>query len=191
MPRIPLRHGFMAAAVFALALAACTDDGPVGPAADVTPAVTAAPEGPAAATETSDGVLLGRLDLLSCQSLAPDSVRVRVGPEGGVVQVGPHRLVIPAGALHDTVTITAHLPSGPTNSVRFGPHGLTFDPAHRPLLTMSYANCALLGKLLPKRIVYATDDLASLLSVLQSVDLLLRQEVTAPLDHFSRYAIAW
>ena len=74
------------------------------------------------------------------------------------------------------------------NSVRFSPQGLHFlAPA---ALTMSYSNCNLLGKLLPKRIAY-TDDNLNILSYLISLDNLLSKKVTGKLDHFSRYAVAW
>ena len=110
-----------------------------------------------------------------------------VGPSGGVINVGPHRLVIPAGALAGPVQITADVPAERVNSIRFSPHGLTFAaPAQ---LTMSYANCTL-AVLLPKRIVYTTESL-SLLEILQSLDNALQKTVSAPVDHFSRYAVAW
>jgi hypothetical protein len=53
---------------------------------------------------------------------------------------------------------------------------------------MGYRNCAVV--LLLKRIVYTTD-LLKVLNVLRSVDLLGSKTVTAPIDHFSRYAVAY
>ena len=74
------------------------------------------------------------------------------------------------------------------NAVHFQPAGLQFRaPA---ALTMSYANCSLLGKLLPKRIAYTTDNL-SILSYLLSLDNLFSKYVTGKLNHFSSYVIAW
>jgi len=55
---------------------------------------------------------------------------------------------------------------------------------------MSYANCGLVDWLLPKQIVYTTDDL-DILEVLKSFDLPLDEEVTGKLKHFSEYAVAW
>jgi hypothetical protein len=57
-------------------------------------------------------------------------------------------------------------------------------------LTMSYANCSLLGNLLPKRIAYTTDNL-QILSYLLSLDNLLSKDVTGTVNHFSAYVIAW
>jgi len=134
------------------------------------------------------GGLLQATGLLECTPLPYASTTQVVGPTGGTIQVGPHTLVIPPGALVQNVTITAVAPSATVNSVRFTPQGLHFlAPA---ALTMSYSNCNLLGKLLPKRIAY-TDDNLNILSYLISLDNLLSKKVTGKLDHFSRYAVAW
>jgi len=126
--------------------------------------------------------------LLQCTPLAYDSVTQTVGPEGGTLAVGPHTLLIPAGALDTAVSITAVAPPDTVNAVRFAPEGLTFQqPAS---LTMSYANCNLLGSLLPKQIAYTTDAL-QILEYLASVDDAWAQTVTGQLQHFSEYAIAW
>src|SRR2546427_7966120 len=107
---------------------------------------------------------------------------------GGVLSVGPHQLSVPPGALDAPVTITAVAPADTVNRVRFGPEGLTFqEPAS---LTMSYANCDALTSLAPKQIAYTGDALA-ILDLLPSVDDLWTRTVTASLEHFSDYAIAW
>ena len=134
------------------------------------------------------GLPLGSLGLLTCSPLPPDSVTQVVGPSGGVIQVGPHTLTIPAQALAAPVAITAVVVSDTVNVVRFAPEGLTFT--QQATLTMSYANCNLLGLLLPKRIAY-TNDAYGILEYLLSVDLILSQRVRTGLDHFSGYAVAW
>src|SRR5438552_16269353 len=48
--------------------------------------------------------------LLRCAPLSPDSVSQTIGPLGGVLLIGPHRLSIPSGALDTSVTITAVAP---------------------------------------------------------------------------------
>jgi hypothetical protein len=55
---------------------------------------------------------------------------------------------------------------------------------------MSYANCNLLGLLLPKRIAYTTERYR-ILEYLLSIDNLLSKQVTGRLKHFSQYAVAW
>ena len=125
---------------------------------------------------------------LKCTPMPRVASSALIGPAGGVVTAGPHSLVIPAGALSETVLIRAVVPSSETNQVKFSPQGLTFAVPAR--LTMSYANCSGLTWLLPKRIVYTTNALV-LLETLISVDDLLAQHVSADIDHFSKYAVAW
>ena len=132
-----------------------------------------------------DGGLTG---LVSCSPLPYDSVTEVVGPEGGTIRVGPHALRIPAGALSQPTTITAVVSPASVNLVQFSPQGLQFAlPAQ---LAMSYANCSLVGRLLPKHIAYTTDDLR-ILELITGIDLLLDEQVEAPIRHFSHYAVAW
>jgi len=134
------------------------------------------------------GGLLQATGLLRCTPLPYASTTKTIGPAGGIINVGPHTLIIPPGALLQNVTITAVAPSANVNSVRFTPQGLRFNVS--AALTMSYSNCNLLGKLLPKEIAY-TDDNLNILSYLISLDNLFAKKVTGKLDHFSRYAVAW
>ncbi|HEV8304554.1 MAG TPA: hypothetical protein VGQ25_06330 [Gemmatimonadales bacterium] len=127
--------------------------------------------------------------LLNCTPLAADSVTQTIGPEGGTIQVGVNTLSIPAGALDTAVTITAVAPSDTLRRVHFEPAGLTF--LQPTWLTMSYADCNLLGSLLPKRIAYTSDDLLQILEYLPSWDDLTGQTVTGQLRHFSDYALSW
>jgi hypothetical protein len=169
--------------VAALSVVSCTsgDDGPAGPSS------AAAPE-----LATKDGLLgtgIGN-GLLACDPLPYARTQASVGANGGALVVGPHVLTIPAGALAQPVVITAEAPVGTVNSVRLEPEGLQFAAGKPAELTLSYANCPLLGKLLPKRVAYTTD-LLQILSYVLSIDDLLHQRVTGSLQHFSRYAVAW
>lgn len=126
------------------------------------------------------------VQLLQCNPQRNISVTKVVGPKGARIKVGSHSLEIPAGALSRDVTIVAEQVSDITNSVRFSPEGLTFaQPAE---LTMSYDNCA--SAATPKRIVYTTDQL-SILEQLRSDDRAQSKTVTSPIEHFSRYAVAY
>lgn len=175
----------LSALVLALAvfLASCSDVAPTAPAA---PTAQAAP--------ADSALLLGGLlnelrgTLLSCQPMQAATATATIGSGGGVINVGPHRLVVLPGALSSPVTITATMPSSTTNRVEFQPHGLVF--ARPAALTMSYANCGALARIIPKRIAYLDGQL-NILEFLPSVDVLWQQKVTARLDHFSEYAVAW
>jgi hypothetical protein len=137
-------------------------------------------------TSTVVGTLGSVTDLLLCSSQPYAVTTQSIGPNGGLIRVGTHTLQIPGNAVKGTVRITAEQVSGKTNSVRFSPEGLQFlKPA---TLTMTYDNCALV--LLQKKIVY-TDEKLKILEVLGSLDLFKKKSVTAPIDHFSRYAVAY
>jgi len=123
-----------------------------------------------------------------CQPLPSASTTQTIGPDGGTIRIGAHSLFIPAGALASPTTITAVVAPGTVNAVRFEPAGLEFR--RTAYLTMSYANCDLLGSLAPKRIAYTTDAL-DILEYLRSADNVFAQQVTGELYHFSEYAIAW
>jgi hypothetical protein len=130
---------------------------------------------------------LGRItDLLTCTPQEYAVTIKSIGPAGGEIRVGTHRLYIPRNALRGKTFIKAEQMTGPTNSIRFSPEGLRFEnPA---VLTMSYENCVLV--LLQKKIVY-TDESLNIRKVLRSLDLFKRKTVSAPIDHFSRYAVAY
>jgi len=144
------------------------------------------PVGPPAASLLGGGIQIP--GLLTCAPRPSDSVTQTIGSEGGVLQVGPHRLSVPAGALAAPVSITAVAPSETVNRVRFQPEGLRFQqPAS---LTLSYGNCNLLELPRPPRIAYTTDALA-ILEYLPSLDNAGAQRVTGEVGHFSSYAVAW
>jgi hypothetical protein len=137
-------------------------------------------------TTTVVGTLGSVTDLLLCSSQPYAIASEWIGPDGGSMRVGSHVLLIPRGALSRWVKITGEQIPGKTNSARFSPEGLEFE---RPaVLTMAYDNCALV--LLQKKIVY-TDEQLKVLEVLQSLDLFRSKTVSAPIDHFSRYAVAY
>jgi hypothetical protein len=179
---------FLAALLFvsALSVVSCSsgEDGPSGPSSE---------QSPAALLGNSGGGVLGTgigRGLLACTPLPYAVTRLTVGSAGGTLLVGPHKLIIPAGALSTPVLITAEAPVGTVNSVRLSPDGLTFAAGKPASLTLSYSNCPLVGQLLPKRIAYTTDLLA-ILSYVVSLDDLIAKRVTGTLAHFSRYAVAW
>jgi hypothetical protein len=132
------------------------------------------------------GGLLKITGLLTCQEQQYASTYQTVGSEGGTIRIGEHSLVIPNGALRQNVRIRAEQMRGPTNSVRFSPEGLQFQK--QAVLSLNYQNCQ--NTEVPKAVVYTTEQL-KILEVLRSLDLLRMQTVTAPIDHFSRYAIAY
>jgi hypothetical protein len=174
---------FFLAAMLAAGVS-CTSSDSLGPSE---------PAAPEMAGTQQDALLLGELlkslkdlRLLSCSQQQYVSVTKVVGPAGGSIVVGSHRLVIPAGALARNYTIRAEQVPYRVNSVRFSPEGLKF--ARPAKLSLSYANCSPL--LLLKRVVY-TDELLRILELVPSIDNLRTKTVTGDIRHFSRYAVAW
>jgi hypothetical protein len=135
--------------------------------------------------DLTDG-LLKRTGLLDCSPLPYASATKTIGPDGGTIVVGPHKFVVPEGALPAPVTITAEAPTSSRRVVEFAPEGLRFrKPAS---LTMSYEGCTLIGSLLP-RIAYV--DGLNILYYLPSFPDANTETVTGMLQHFSQYAVAW
>jgi hypothetical protein len=185
----PRRTTALFLAAVLVAGVSCTSDEALGPS---TPSTPASPVGMDSTDQESSLLLRGLLDglknlhLLSCSTQSYASVTQVVGPGGGTIQVGTHKLVIPAGALTRTYTIRAEQVQARVNSVRFSPEGLRF--AKPAKLTLSYANCSPL--LVLKRVVY-TDELLRILELIPSLDNLRTRTVTGDIRHFSRYAVAW
>ena len=180
------------ASILALALAtvtltSCADDAaPTAP-----PAPQIAPD-PSLLGDLLGGVtgtvggLVDQLGLVSCNVQTTHTGSAEIGPMGGVVWVGPHRLFVPPYALHEKVRITAVAPKGQYVQIQFEPEGLQF---RKPtLLSMSYSECSLLSPLRLK-IVYVNDRF-EILEVLPTVTSLLTRTANAPVDHFSRYMLA-
>jgi hypothetical protein len=193
----PLRNlGLVAALLFT---ASCGTDGPTSPSAATTPTSISSvrPEASLLGGLTTDvgstlnGVTGGLLKgLLSCSEQPYARSSQVVGVAGGTIRVGGHSLVIPRGALSRDVLITAEAPSDEVASVRFSPEGLQFNAGHSPTVTLSYAACPLGRLQLLKHVAYTTERL-QILNILTSIDNLLTMQVSAPIQHFSRYAVAW
>lgn len=203
----------MAMALAALSVISCATDGPLAPETSSTlpPAPTIdAPDQSllggllggtvklvdntlTTTVNTVDGTLTttvntvdGLLHLLTCSALPDDKASKWIGPNGGTIRFGASQLSIPRGALKSYVKITAEQVSGDVNSVRFSPEGLKF--AKPATLTMGYSNCEQVKA--PKQIVY-TDEALKVLEVLKSRDSSRGETVSAPVNHFSRYAVSW
>lgn len=180
----------IAGTVAAAVIASCRGESATAPSAGPS-AIAAAP---AAGQQQLLGLPLGDVPLigglaqglLSCNVTRSYSASQTIGSAGGVLKVGPHTLVVPKGALAANTLISASAPSGGTVQVHFEPSGLRF--ATPTALTMSYQDCGLVQGLLVK-VVYV-DSRSNILEVLTSLPNLLDRTVTAPVSHFSNYALA-
>jgi len=141
------------------------------------------------AREVPNAALLGGLLFANCSSQATVTASASIGSKGGTLKIGSHTLVIPAGALSQTVVITATTSGGKGNSIQFGPAGLQFSSAAQ--LTFSTANCTGLGLLNLPVVVYTDNSLLSILEIQLSLPNLGEKKVTGYIKHFSRYAVAY
>ncbi|MGQ0641705.1 MAG: hypothetical protein ACT4P6_13230 [Gemmatimonadaceae bacterium] len=134
------------------------------------------------------GVVKGLL--LTCRPLPYASDVETIGPLGGVLRVGPHTLYFPPGALSKATVITAEAPVSKYAQVTFKPHGMQFTNNMKPVLTLSYAHCNGLLTAIKPKIVYVDQNL-NILEWLLSINLGWNKTVSAPLNHFSSYMVAY
>jgi hypothetical protein len=128
----------------------------------------------------------GRWGPVYCEPLQYASdVRI-IGPEGGDLSIGPHKLSIPKGALTGHAVITVEMPVSMAVTVRLSPEGLVFAKHLR--LSLSYQHC--LGPIDHRGRVALSDGGLTALEFPDS-DWTGDGLVTAWLAHFSRYAVMY
>jgi hypothetical protein len=124
---------------------------------------------------------------VSCRGRQVIQSSGKFGPGGGILVFGNSSLVIPGGALRDTVTISATQADDGTSTVRFEPHGLRF---YKPAgLVLDGSGCALPSDGVPS-VVYL-DDAGQVLETIPAYYDPHWKTVAAPIEHFSGYAIAF
>ncbi len=129
-----------------------------------------------------------KVELLRCAPLEYAGAAEIIGPNGGEIHVGPHKLVVPKGALSEEHLVVAEAPMGSLVQVLFEPHGLQFSTPSE--LTLSYAHC-MRPDAYTYRIVYTDDNAKTILEFPPSSDDKTLQAVHAPINHFSSYIIAY
>jgi hypothetical protein len=178
---VPLRRTTFAAVVL-LTLVGCH-------AADLSaPAQIVAPDG----ATTSHGVGPGGTGRraptpVACPAAEAATASVRIGPRGGVLRIAGSRLVVPPGSLRAGIRITAALRGDASGTIDFLPEGLRFqEPA---LLVLSAAGCEI-----PAAGIAAVVHIGMQGEILETIAASFdrrRDEVAAPITHFSGYAIAF
>ena len=164
-------------------LSCSTDQGPTGPAPSITE--------PQFGRSKQGGWGIpggGRSPFLSCSQIGSEGGGGTIGAAGGTIRAGKNSLVIPAGALSRSTQITMTVVTDSIRVAQLLPEGLVFAVGKPAKLTLDYGDCT--HVLLPKKIAY-TNNLLQVIQLLLSVDNLLQKSVSAPLEHFSRYAVAY
>jgi hypothetical protein len=124
--------------------------------------------------------------LLVCQPQRYTAQTKVVGPQGGELRVGAHRLTIPRGALSSPTVITAERLTSLSVQVRFSPHGLEF---RRPVqLYLSYDHCLKPADFDPQLVYVDTE--GSILEWLTGKNQQKSGGIAGWIEHFSRYSLA-
>ena len=124
-------------ALLALALAAaCSGDASTAPAAGGSHA-NAHGSGDYAGWRRTPDATSGKFVPLNCTPKNEATGSALIGPEGGVLRIGTHRLIVPAGALTSKVTISGTVPAGRPFEIDLQPHGLKFRKAAGLILDAS------------------------------------------------------
>jgi hypothetical protein len=126
--------------------------------------------------------------LLRCDPLQFTGSAGIIGPDGGDINVGPHTLRIPRGALPWNAVITVEAPTGLEVGIELSPKGVGF--AEKLVLEIDYDHCTVSDTLPPLRGVWVSDSGAAL-EFPPSVDDRERRRLSVELDHFSKYAVAY
>jgi hypothetical protein len=118
---------------------------------------------------------------LACDIQQDITGRALIGPQGGQLMVGGTVLIVPPGALTDTVTLSGTIAAGNQFQIDFQPHGLQFKkPAG---LVFDFTSCASAPD-----VVYL-DEQGGILERIAAVFSTWWHTIAAPLDHFSTYAV--
>ena len=125
--------------------------------------------------------------IANCSNRTPAAYTGVFGPKGGTLVFGDNMLIIPGGALHDTVTITATVMDETTSRVELEPHGLQFaKPAG---LLLGTTDCQLSDPDYPE-IVYLSPT-GEVLETIQAVYDPHWHTIASPINHFSGYAMGF
>src|SRR4051812_29773655 len=102
---------FIFLALTLAAVVACTGDSPTGPVAHASAAAARADAYVPGSRRTEDA-MSGKFVPANCSSKTATEGTALIGPRGGVLNIGTHRLIIPAGALTRRVQISGSVPAG-------------------------------------------------------------------------------
>jgi hypothetical protein len=127
--------------------------------------------------------------LVQCERHPAYSWSGEIGPRGGSIRLGNSLVIVPSGALSQTVRITATIPEGENLMIRFDfePSGLVFrKPAG---LIFDASGCNISEWYAPD--IVHINDAGEILEYLPSYYSNYWHVVAAPIWHFSGFAVAW
>jgi hypothetical protein len=104
-----------------------------------------------------------------------------IGSSGGELDVGPHRLIIPPGALTADTWVSGTVPAGNSIRIDFQPEGLQFKKPAGLILDASTCADA-------PNIVYLNED-GGIEEHIEAIFSNWWHTIAAPIDHFSGYML--
>jgi hypothetical protein len=122
--------------------------------------------------------------LVACEQRIAAADSAVIGPSGGTLRVGNNDLVVPPGALTQSILLRGEVPADTVASIRLSPEGLVF---RRPAgLVLDAAGCSDPGG--AAKVLYL-DDAGNVLEEIDAYYDPSWKRVAAPINHFSRYAL--
>jgi len=122
--------------------------------------------------------------LIGCTPRDPQYGTATIGSNGGELVIGPHRLIIPPGALQQTVEVSGTIvEDSPNPRIDLEPHGLQFKkPAG---LILDASNCTDVPDIVYINEIGVVSD--PILAVYSN----WWHTIAAPINHFSGYMVAF
>jgi hypothetical protein len=170
-------------ALILVAAASCTGDAPTAPAATNASSATAnyGSYGSTPGSRRHSDAKSGVFTPINCVPRRSSQGSAVIGPSGGTLWIGKHRLIVPPGALTRSVRISGTVPEGKPLQIDLQPHGLQFrKPAGLILDASSCVNVP--------TIVYL-DDIYAVSTPIPAIYSNWWHTIACPIWHFSGYAI--
>jgi hypothetical protein len=167
------------AALFLGLAAACAGDAATSPVPSAPEANTNYYPG----SGRTEAAKAGKFVPLNCTPRLSAEGSALIGPAGGVLRIGTHRLIVPAGALAEKVLISGTVPAGKPLEIDLQPHGLQFRKAAG--LILSTASCTDVPA-----IVYLIDQYTTS-EPIPAFYSNWWKAIASPIWHFSGYAVAF
>lgn len=182
-------HRLIVSALALGAVLACSGDSPTAPVAAGSVASLNAgnngngkKDGNLPGSHRTEQAMAGKFIPLNCQPKQIATGSAVIGPSGGILQIGPHRLIVPAGALTSPVRISGTVPEGRPFQIDLQPHGLQFRKAAGLILDASSCTDA-------PTIVYIVDQI-TVGPPIEAIYSNWWKAIACPIWHFSGYMIS-
>ena len=127
--------------------------------------------------------------LMECTSGDTDAALGVIGPLGGLLELGGHRVDVPVGSVLKPTLFTISTPASQHMVVDVSAYGLPEFWFHRPIkVTIDYSRCD--KDAMPSGVWYIDHDTGELLENMGGVNDPVRRRITFTTSHLSAYALA-